>query len=616
MVLQLAPSIHHQAAAMISILTRYNWHQFAIVTSQIAGHDDFVQAVRDRVQESQFKFVILQSILWLKENDLAPLKESEARILLLYCTQDEAVKIMDDARSKNLTGSNYVWIVTQSVIGEKLKDISSLDLPIGMLGVHFNTTMEALKSEIINAIRVFVHGVQQFRNDSRNNKISLSPSLSCDGIGEKAKWGDGDHFYQALSKVVVDTSEGKKPPISFGDDGILKNVELKIMNLRPLGMKESSLVWEQIGVWRSWRKMEEDSQLDIKDIVWPGKSHKPPDGVPEKFHLKIAFLEEPPYIKMTDPDPVTGKCSPDRGVLCKINHTLQQQFDPHHSTLSSNNMSATNSSFLKNYQCCSGFCIDLLVKFAEDIGFTYELTRVSDGNWGTNNSHKWNGLIGELINRRYEVALASLMINSEREAVVDFSVPFMDSGIAIMTAKRTGIISPTAFLEPFDPSLWFLICVVGIQVYSLFIFFFEWLSPLGFDMKKYPTPGSRFSFFRSCWLVWARLFQASVHVEPPRGFTAKFLVYVWSMFAVVFLATYTANLAVFMITREESHQFRGVHDPRLSNPMSIKPPLKFGTVNNTHTASLFAKHHPEMFAHMTQFNVANVTDGVNSVRNE
>ena len=34
---------------MLSILDRYNWRQFGIVTSEIAGHDDFVQAVRDRV---------------------------------------------------------------------------------------------------------------------------------------------------------------------------------------------------------------------------------------------------------------------------------------------------------------------------------------------------------------------------------------------------------------------------------------------------------------------------------------------------------------------------------------------------------------------------------------
>jgi hypothetical protein len=47
--LQLAPSLEHQVAAMLSILARYNWRQFSVVTSEIAGHDDFVQAVRDRV---------------------------------------------------------------------------------------------------------------------------------------------------------------------------------------------------------------------------------------------------------------------------------------------------------------------------------------------------------------------------------------------------------------------------------------------------------------------------------------------------------------------------------------------------------------------------------------
>lgn len=116
--LQLAPSIEHQAAAMLSILERYKWHQFSIVTSQIAGHDDFGQAVRERVNEMQdhFKFTILNTIIVTKPTDLNELVNSESRVMLLYATKGEASDILQTAKELKLTGENFVWVVTQSVI--------------------------------------------------------------------------------------------------------------------------------------------------------------------------------------------------------------------------------------------------------------------------------------------------------------------------------------------------------------------------------------------------------------------------------------------------------------------------------------------------------------------
>ena len=41
--LQLAPTIRHQALAMMSLLHRYDWHSFTVVTSRIGGHTSFAQ---------------------------------------------------------------------------------------------------------------------------------------------------------------------------------------------------------------------------------------------------------------------------------------------------------------------------------------------------------------------------------------------------------------------------------------------------------------------------------------------------------------------------------------------------------------------------------------------
>ena len=298
-------------------------------------------------------------------------------------------------------------------------------------------------------------------------------------------------------------------------------------------------------------------------------------------------------------------CSPTKGTICQMVSDLKL-----------NGVNITEERRNPNstiFKCCSGFCVDLIKKFANDLSFDFALKRVKDGKWGGIVNGSWNGLVAELINHETDLVMTSLKINSARESVIDFSVPFLETGITILVSKRTGIISPTAFLEPFDFYSWMSVVMVAVQVAAGSIFLFEWFSPSGYNMTDTHNQGN-FSFARTLWLVWVVLFKAAVNVDCPQGYSARLMANVWALFALIFLAIYTANLAAFMITREEYFDLVGVQDSRLSNPQSLKPSFRFGTIPNGATDFVMKKNFPNMHMYMKAFNEPTVKEGAKAVK--
>ena len=53
---------------------------------------------------------------------------------------------------------------------------------------------------------------------------------------------------------------------------------------------------------------------------------------------------------------------------------------------------------------------------------------------------EWDGIVRQLMDRRADIAVASMTINYARETVIDFSKPFMNLGISILFRVQNSIL--------------------------------------------------------------------------------------------------------------------------------------------------------------------------------
>ncbi|TWW55184.1 Glutamate receptor 1 [Takifugu flavidus] len=138
-----------------------------------------------------------------------------------------------------------------------------------------------------------------------------------------------------------------------------------------------------------------------------------------------------------------------------------------------------------------GYIVELAAEIAKHVGYQYKLKLVSDGKYGARDPEikMWNGMVGELVYGKADVAVAPLTITLVREEVIDFSKPFMSLGISIMIKKPTkskpGVFS---FLDPLAYEIWMCIVFAYIGV-SVVLFLVSRFSPYEWHAEDYEEGG-------------------------------------------------------------------------------------------------------------------------------
>uniref|UniRef100_A0A8C9W5G2 Glutamate receptor n=1 Tax=Scleropages formosus TaxID=113540 RepID=A0A8C9W5G2_SCLFO len=570
---QFGASIQQEALLMLNIMEEYDWHVFSIVTSKFPGYKDFISILKSTVENS-FVGWELQSTVTLDavDGDLksqVQLKRIQSPVILLYCSKDEAVYILEEARSLGLTGFGYIWIVPSLTTGNP--EFTPEQFPSGMISVSYDDWDYPLEMRVRDGLGIITTAAVSMLEEYGDIPEAKT---NCYGQTEKTKVYKTNCLY--MMNVTWDGRD-----LSFTEDGYQANPKLVVIVLN----KERE--WEKMGKW-------ENRTLTLKYPVWP-RFNAVGDAEAEDNHLSIVTLEEAPFVIVENVERLTGTCMRN-SVPCRNNST-------------------TGGTYIK--KCCKGFCIDILKKIAKSVKFTYDLYLVTNGKHGKKINNVWNGMVGEVVYKKAVMAVGSLTINEERSEVIDFSVPFVETGISVMVSRSNGTVSPSAFLEPFSASVWVMMFVMLLIVTAIAVFMFEYISPLGFNRNlaqgKDPH-GPSFTIGKAVWLLWGLVFNNSVPVQNPKGTTSKFIVSVWAFFAVIFLASYTANLAAFMIQEEFVDQVTGLSDKKFQSPNSYSPPFRFGTVPNGSTERNIRKNYPDMHQYMVKYHQSGVQDALISLK--
>ncbi|XP_077864841.1 glutamate receptor ionotropic, NMDA 1-like [Saccoglossus kowalevskii] len=193
---------------------------------------------------------------------------------------------------------------------------------------------------------------------------------------------------------------------------------------------------------------------------------------------------------------------------------------------------------------------------------------------GTNDK-RWNGMVGELLDGKTDLIVAPLTINNERATFIDFSKPFKYQGLTILvrkgltfrTKEEDSGSSLTSFLQPFESALWLLVGL-SVHVVALILYLLDRFSPFG-RFKLANETGEEedaLNLSSAMWFSWGVLFNSGIGEGTPRSFSARVLGMVWAGFAMIMVASYTANLAAFLVLDRPEASITGINDPRLRNP--------------------------------------------------
>lgn len=100
---------------------------------------------------------------------------------------------------------------------------------------------------------------------------------------------------------------------------------------------------------------------------------------------------------------------------------------------------------VSNTPIYTGFYNDLLNALGTELKFN-STVEVLDAYGSKDCDGQWNGMVGALVNRTADIAIADLTITPARHEAIDFTIPYLETGYSIL-AKKDDVVGMTSVVD-------------------------------------------------------------------------------------------------------------------------------------------------------------------------
>ncbi|XP_062186170.1 glutamate receptor 3.1-like [Phragmites australis] len=555
-------SDQYQMASIADIVEYYGWK---LVTAVFIDDDygrNGISSLGDELAKRRLKILYKAAIRpGAKRSEMAAVlvraAMMESRVFILHANADSGLAVFSLAHNLGMTSGGYVWIATDwlsSFLDSALHpDIGLLSTMQGVLTLRQHTENTRRKNTLASQWRELVKG------DSGGSRFLLNSY--------------GLYAYDTVWMIAhaLDAFFSSGGNISFSPDPKLHEVAGEAFNLEAMSIFEGGrLLIEQIRKVSFMGatgpvKFDLDGNLiqpayDIVNIVgsglrtigywtnYSGLSTVSPETL-YKRHLNHTSENQKLYTAIWPGETITrprGWVFPNNGNELRIgvpNRVSYRQF------VSVNAQTGM----------VSGFCIDVFVAAINLLQYPVPYKFIPFGTGRENPSY--TQLINEILTNEFDAVVGDIAIVTNRTKVVDFTQPYVSSGLVILTAVKRQSSNGWAFLQPFTIRMW---CVTGL--FFLIIGTVVWLLEhrINDDFRGPPVK----QVITVLWFSFSTLFFA--HREDTRSTLGRFVIIIWLFVVLIIQSSYTASLTSILTVQYLTSPITGI-----DNLIASEEPIGF-----------------------------------------